>query len=100
MDMPVSGLLRGVAIDTAVWYFLPLVFLAIYVVVLRQPASAVLPHVLAVALPFLLQVMLRLVLSRGIAHTGLRLMISSLSLTLLVVGMLTYYVLVLISVHF
>lgn len=98
--MPVAGFLRGVAIDTAFWYCLPLAFLVIYVGVLGQPTSAVLPHLLAMALPFILQAILRLVLSRGVSHTALRRAVSSLVLALFFGGMLTYYVLVVISVHF
>lgn len=98
--MPATGLLRGVAIDIAVWFCLPLAFLILYAGVLGRPESAVLPHVLAMALPFLLQAFLRLVLSRGIPHAGLRRAISSLVIALLIGGMITYYVLVVISVHF
>jgi glucan phosphoethanolaminetransferase (alkaline phosphatase superfamily) len=98
--MPVAGLLRGVAIDIACWYFLPLAFLVIYVGVLGQPASAVLPHLLVMALLFAFQAILRLVVSRGVSHSGLRLAISSLMLALFVDAMLTYYVLVVIGVHF
>jgi hypothetical protein len=98
--MPLPGPARGVAVDLAFWYCLPLVFLVVYVGVLGQPASAVLPHLLAMALPFVVQAMLRLVLSRWVSHARLRLAISSLVLALLIGAMLTYYVLVLISVNF
>src|SRR5262245_49616023 len=100
MEMPVTGLLRGVAIDTAFLYCLPLAFLVTYVGVLGRPASAVLPHLLAIALPFFLQALLRLVLSRGVSHNGLRRAISSLVLALCIGAMITYYVLVVISCHF
>ncbi len=70
--MPATGLLRGVAIDIAVWFCLPLAFLILYAGVLGRPASRRVAHVLAMALPFLLQAFLRLVLSRGIPHAGLR----------------------------
>jgi hypothetical protein len=100
MGMPVTGLLRGVAIDTICWYCLPVAFLVIYVGVLDRPASAVLPHLLAMALPFALQAILRLVLARAVSHCGLRLAISSLVLALFTGGIITYYVLVVIGVHF
>ena len=86
--------------DLAVWYCLPCAFLVIYVSVLRQPASAVIPHVVAMALPFALQGMVRLVLSRFVPHQRLRLVISSLVLALLIAATLTYYALVLVSVRY
>ena len=98
--MPSTGLLRGVAIDAVFWYCLPLAFLVIYVGVLGRPAAAVPPHLLAMALPFVLQATLRLVLSRGVSHTGLRRAISSSVLALFIGAMITYYALVVISVHF
>lgn len=98
--MPAAGPLRGVAVDLAFWYCLPALFLITYVGVLGEPASAVLPHLLAMALPFALQAMLRLVLSRWISHPKARLAISSFVLALFIGAMLTYYVLVLISVNF
>lgn len=98
--MPIVGALRRVAVDIAFWYCLPSVFLVLYVGVLRQPASAVWPHLLIIALPLTVQAMLRLVLSRWISHTPLRLAVSSLVLALCIGAMITYYVLVLISVKF
>lgn len=98
--MPAPRLVRQIASDIAVWYCLPCAFLVIYVVALRQPASAVIPHLWAMALLFAVQIMLRLVLSRGVSHQGLRLFISSLLLALFMGAMLMYYVLAFISVKF
>lgn len=93
-------LLRRIAADLAVWYCLPVAFLIAYVGVLHHPAAAVLPHIAAVALPFALLVMLRLVIARLISHAGLRLALSSVAVALLMGAMLTYYALVLISVSY
>src|SRR3569833_3304141 len=98
--MPATGLLRGVAIDTALWYLLPSAFLIIYVGVLGQPAAAVFPHLLMMALPFVFQAVVELVLSRSVRHEGLRVAVSALVLALLIDAMLTYYVLGAIGVHF
>ena len=98
--MPVPSPVRRAALDLALWYCLPSAFLLIYIGLLRQPLSAAVPHLLAMSLPFALQAMMRLVLSRWIVHTRLRLVISSLLLALIVGGALTYYVLVLISVNY
>lgn len=98
--MRVAGPVRGVAVDIAFWYCLPLAFLLIYIGILGQPGSAVWPHLLAMALPFTVQAMLRLVLSQWVSNARVRLALSSFVLALFMGGMLTYYVLVLISVHF
>jgi hypothetical protein len=98
--MPAFGLLRRIAIDTILWYCLPLAFLVVYVGVLGRPISAALPHMLVVALPFALQAILRLILSRLISPAGLRIAVCASILALLLGGMITYYVLVVISVHF
>ena len=99
-SMPDSRLVRHLALDAAFWYFLPCAFLVVYVGALRQPPSAVLPHLWAMALLFAVQVMLRLVVSRWVPRQGLRLFISSLVLALFMGVMLTYYVLAFISVRF
>jgi len=98
--MSVPRIVRRVAADLAVWYCLPCAFLVTYVSVLRQPGSAVAPHVAAITLPFALLGILRLLISRSISHARLRLAISSLLFALFVGAMLTYYVLVLISLGY
>ncbi len=98
--MQFPRLLRHFAIDAAFWYCLPCVFLFLYVVILRQPASAVMPHFWAMALPFVVQSMLRLLVSRWVSHPRLRLLITSLVLALFMGTMLTYYALAIISVRF
>jgi len=98
--MPVPRLLRQIAIDLAFWYCLPCAFLIIYIAVLRQPQSAVIPHLWAMALPFAVQGIVRLVVSRWVSHPRLRLLIASLVLALFVGAMLTYYALAIISVRF
>src|SRR6266513_4927198 len=98
--MSVPRIVPRVAADLAVWYCLPCAFLVAYVSVLRQPGSAVAPHVAAMTLPFALLGILRLLISRSISHARLRLAISSLAFALFVGAMLTYYVLVLISVGY
>ncbi len=98
--MPAPRLLRLIAMDIAAWYCMPCVFLILYVGILRQPHSAVLPHLGAMALPFAAQCMLRLVVSRWVSHPRLRLLLSSLILALCIGAMLTYYALAFISVRF
>lgn len=98
--MPARLLLRQIAIDAAFWYCLPCAFLFLYVGVLQEPASAVLPHLWAMALPFAVQIMMRLVVTRAVPHPGIRLLIATLVLALFMGAMLIYYVLAFISVRF
>lgn len=98
--MPVPRLVRRIAIDIAFWYFLPCAFLVIYVSALHQPAAALLPHLFAMALPFAVLSMLRLVISQWVPHPTPRLLIASLVLAIFIGAMLTYYVLAFISVRF
>ena len=56
-SMPDSRLVRHLALDAAFWYFLPSAFLVVYVGALRQPPSAVLPHLWAMALLFAVPVL-------------------------------------------
>lgn len=91
---------RRIAADLALWYSLPCAFLVAYVSLLRQPGSAVLPHMAAMALPFAVLIILRLVLSLLIPNAALRLLASSLTLAAFMGAALIYYVLVLISVGY
>src|SRR5579864_7408845 len=98
--MPILSVGRRLATDIALWYCLPCAFLLAYVTVFRQPASAVLPHVAAMALPLALLFMVRLVLSLLIPNRALQLALSAIALGMCIVAMLTYYVLVLISLGY
>ncbi len=98
--MSVALIVRRFVADLAVWYCLPSAFLIAYVVLLRQPESAAIPHIVTMALPFAVLGMLRLVISRSISHVGLRLATSSLVFAFFVGAMLVYYVLVVISVGY
>lgn len=98
--MPVPRLVRRLAIDVALWYCLPCAFLVIYVGALRQPHSAAIPHLWAMALPFAVQGLLRLVVSQWVPYPRLRLLVASLVLALFMGAMLTYYALAIISVRF
>lgn len=100
IGVPVPPIARRIVADIAVWYCLPGVFLVAYVGFLRQAGSAVVPHIIAMALPFAVLGTLRLVISRSIPNTGLRLATSSLLFASFVAATLTYYVLVVISVGY
>ncbi|MGH9521906.1 MAG: sulfatase-like hydrolase/transferase, partial [Terriglobales bacterium] len=86
--------------DLVLWYSLPLLFLTLYVVVLRQPASAILPHFAVVALLFIGVLFLRLLLSRLIANAKARRAVNALVLALCIGSMLLYYAFVLLGLHY
>jgi glucan phosphoethanolaminetransferase (alkaline phosphatase superfamily) len=98
--MLVPRFVRQLATDAAFWFCLPCAFLLIYVGFLRQPVSAVIPHLWAMALPFAVLSMLRLVLSRAVPRAKIHLLLATLVLSLFMGAMLTYYVLAFISVRF
>jgi glucan phosphoethanolaminetransferase (alkaline phosphatase superfamily) len=82
--------LRRFGLDAALWYSIPVCFLAAYVTYLAQPAAAIGPHLLLVTVPFLLLQTLRLFLQRLRLQ---RLVTATLAATL--IGLLaTYYLLV------
>lgn len=98
--MPLPRYLRPLAMDLAFWFAAPCVFLAIYVGYLRQPATAIAPHLWTMALLFVLQAMVRLLVSRWIRNERIRLLAASIVLAVFVGAMLTYYLLAFISVRF
>jgi glucan phosphoethanolaminetransferase (alkaline phosphatase superfamily) len=91
------ALICRLSLDVALWYFLPALFISIYVAVFSQPTTAVIPHLHAVALPLLLILLARLILSRFVASTALNLLAASVVLSTLLTLLILYYSMVLIG---
>jgi len=88
---------RRLALDVALWYCIPILFITAYVRIFAQPAAAVLPHLLAVALPLLMILLARLLLSRFVSSVALNRLAASVLISILLALLITYYALVLIG---
>lgn len=92
-------LLRGLAMDVVAWYCMPAAFLFVSVDRHLLPADAIGPHLRVVGLLFLGLVLFRLVFSSsGISAAAAR-VATSLAASVLLALMLSYYVVVLISLQ-
>lgn len=85
---------RRVALDVALWYCVPAVFLVVYLRGFSMPADALLPHLLMVAIPLAALLLVRLAVARLVPNSTLRTAIGAPLLAALLAVMLLYYVLV------
>jgi glucan phosphoethanolaminetransferase (alkaline phosphatase superfamily) len=88
---------RRIALDVALWYCIPIVFMAVYVAVFSKPATAVIPHFIAVALPLLLILLARLALSRFVSNAAFNRWVASCLISVPLTLLIVYYTLVLIG---
>jgi glucan phosphoethanolaminetransferase (alkaline phosphatase superfamily) len=87
--------IRRFGIDIGLWYCIPAAFLATYVISYGQPAAAIAPHALLVALPLAALISVRLVLQRLVVHVRLRRLLVAALTAILLAFLITYYGLVL-----
>jgi glucan phosphoethanolaminetransferase (alkaline phosphatase superfamily) len=88
---------RRLALDVALWYCIPILFMTTYVAVFSEPAAAVIPHFLAVALPLTMILLSRLMLSRFLPSTVLNRLVASFLISIPLALLCMYYTLVLIG---
>jgi len=94
--MPV---IKRLGMDVLLWYFVPSLFMLVYVGYYSKPPSAVAPHFLVVGLLLLLLLLVRLLISRWIASAKLRLLLAGVVTSSAMALLLIYYGLVLIGLH-
>jgi glucan phosphoethanolaminetransferase (alkaline phosphatase superfamily) len=97
--MDTARAIRRLALDLALWYSIPVSFLALYVLSFGEPFTAVVPHILLVTLPLLALLLLRLLLQRLIGDSPLRRPLVAMFITISLGLLLTYYPLVLIGLR-
>jgi glucan phosphoethanolaminetransferase (alkaline phosphatase superfamily) len=97
MNRDLKQVLLRLALDTVLWYSLPICFLAVYVIYLGQPTSSVGPHLLLVTMPLILLQTSRLLLQRLTPRVRLRQMLIALATTALLGLLLTYYLMVILG---
>jgi glucan phosphoethanolaminetransferase (alkaline phosphatase superfamily) len=90
-------MLRRLATDLALWFFAPGVFMAFYVLKFGQPASAMAPHFLLVALPLLSVLCIRLALARCDLSRNARAVCAAIMTSCLLAVLLLYYLFVAIG---
>src|SRR5579862_8126441 len=98
--MRISTTVRRVALDLLVWYALVVGFLLLYVGVYSRPVSAVVPHLLVMAVPLAALAFTRIVLARLTSHRTLGRTLSSVVTFGVVLLLLVYYLCVLIGLRF
>lgn len=90
------SLLLRLGSEMALWYCLPIAFLAVYVTRYAAPAAAILPHLQLIALSLLALAMLRLAADRWLPGMAARLLSASLAASL-AASLLLYYGLTIIG---
>jgi hypothetical protein len=92
-------MLRRLATDLGLWFFVPGVFLGFYVLKFGQPASAIAPHLVLVTLPLLALLATRLTTAKFIANRNARALCAAIMTSCLLGALLLYYLLVAIGLR-
>jgi glucan phosphoethanolaminetransferase (alkaline phosphatase superfamily) len=90
----------GLTLDLLLWYAAPVAFLTLYLSTYSAPRSAVLPHLLLLALPFTALILVRFALLRLFGRSILQRATSSLIVFSALTLILLYYTCALIGLHF
>lgn len=92
-------MIRCVALDIGLWFFIPCAFLLVYVFAYSEPTAAIAPHLELVSLPLLAIFLVRLVLARSSASHRVYFSITSTLTSFAMALFAVYYLVVLIGLH-
>jgi len=94
-----SRLIRFIAMDVALWYCAPSIFMLIYVQHYSGPTAAIAPHCFVVLLPLAFLALARTGFANFIGHPVVSRLASSLMTSSVLALLIVYYVLVVIGLH-
>ena len=92
-------MIRCFALDVALWFLMPCVFLIAYVLGYAEPSTAVVPHLELASLPLLTIFLARLVLARSSGSSRLYFGVTSTMTASALALHVIYYIVVLIGLH-
>lgn len=92
-------MIRCVALDIGLWFFIPCAFLLVYVLAYSEPTAAIAPHLELVSLPLLAIFLVRLVLARSSASHRVYFSVTSTLTSFAMALFAVYYLVVLVGLH-
>jgi len=92
-------MIRCLAVDVALWFFLPCAFLLAYVLRYSEPSTAIVPHLELVSMPLLALFLIRLALGRSSARHSVYFLVTSTLTSSVMALLVVYYAIVLIGLH-
>ena len=88
---------RRLGLDVALWYCLPVLFISTYVAGFSEPVTSVTPHLIAVTLPLLAILLVRVIMSRFVRSAKWNRLVASLLISAGLVLLIVYYSLVVVG---